>query len=711
MGKVKYEPPKGMPFDYKTAVYADKCMAINEVIKRELTEPLPPVRLGDIKLTSLKTIIKSLKHADEDLEPIKKAYLDHIDAVKAFILAHDNYYLNGTKTYEQAYADQEPNQMPVWDTAGEYKHLEPYFEPYELRHEYTDGEIENQRQTYERFKDTLSFAAPPAKKGEYATIKGVRIKDLDGLREAIKKTIRPKTTYALREPDYNGDAYRDGLDPVYVEISKLNQEVGIKPSGGIWARQQINAKTKERQIAYMYGGAYTEPSKDPNIITTDLRMSDRVAYVVLLWALVKAKENADRKASQDRRLRSNLKDGHDGLPRPATTTLGELFESATINSDRLMKIYDNYRTPEALQEAGGYKVRATQQLLPLFKASNDYKTLQEMIQANIPTLEKVLITVLREAIATGGINTEPRWSKIGALARPMFEEQIAKRGKLETKNKLAYIDNLHLLEALQFYKYEKPSKRNEGGGIYRKFKFIEIIRLDVNKKKIPTHIEWRLTPEFTEIAPELIFVNVDNFLKLQSPHAQMLATYVNDSFVMSEKRTNETIAGLPIAINAKTLADKAGLSKSNITDRYTILTDSLNQIKEGGIIEKWATDDGSKVIRSKNNKLPKITIYPSKNVSESYISPKLNASLKQSRRQETAQRQAELKKLLSLYRKDFGVKKDTTAYKEALAEDLKTTVGKIDLMLLKPTKVQQPDEIDDDMLESIRELLSGYEQE
>ena len=65
--------------------------------------------------------------------------------------------------------------------------------------------------------------------------------------------------------------------------------------------------------------------------------------------------------------------------------------------------------------------------------------------------------------------------------------------------------------------------------------------------------------------------------------------------------------------------------------------------------------------------------------------------------------------MLNCYRKDLKQNKWATEYKQALAEDLDTTTGKIDLMLLKPTKTQKPDEISDEMLAKIRELLSDYE--
>ena len=144
--------------------------------------------------------------------------------------------------------------------------------------------------------------------------------------------------------------------------------------------------------------------------------------------------------------------------------------------------------------------------------------------------------------------------------------------------------------------------------------------------------------------------------------------------------------------------------------RYRLLTENLNEIRDRGIIAKWATEDGDTVIKSQNNRLPKVVIFPSENVSNSYVSKRLNAGVKQQERLEQAKRQDELRTLLNCYRKDLKQNKWATEYKEALADDLGVTTGKIDLMLLKPTSTQKPDEIDDNMLAKIRDLQGYYDE-
>lgn len=613
-----------------------------------------------------------LKHPDEILK-----YFDKIKDAEMLVSHHNNLPPQNTDEFKKLTAFVKEGKRTITHTVTK--------SDVELWQKNQDHLKELQSHNKD-VKNHLGYGLPKPELGkvETQTFEGWVIDDAKGLLEAIK-SYTLNTGYRIVN-DY--DVYANSVfGGELLNMYDLAEACGIEPQSD-------------------YVEATINTDGDAKHLLTD----HRVMLSYLTRALAEQLKAYLKKTDNKRRARANLKDDHDGLPRPATTTLGELFESATINNERLMKIYDDARTPQELLRKGGYKVTATQDLLPIFKASNDYKTLQDMIRANIPQLEKVLITLLREAQQKGGLNDTERWSKVADLAKPMYETQIAKRGKLDTKYKQAYVDNLHFLDALQFYNYEKPSKRNKGGGIYTKFKFIEISKLDVNKKGYVTDIKWRLSPDFVRLVPYLIFVNTDYFLQLQSPQAQMLATYINDSFVKSGKRTDDTIAGLPITISAKTLADKAGLSDSNPTVRYRLLTENLNEIRDRGIIAKWATEDGDTVIKSQNNRLPKVVIFPSENVSNSYVSKRLNAGVKQQERLEQAKRQDELRTLLNCYRKDLKQNKWATEYKEALADDLGVTTGKIDLMLLKPTSTQKPDEIDDNMLAKIRDLQGYYDE-
>jgi hypothetical protein len=549
------------------------------------------------------------------------------------------------------------------------------------------------KEFYERYKNdylsvTVSHVIPKADTKEFRSLASYFTTEGGSNRvwilkdEAKRKELLKELEALPTGKAYGFNTNEQDITPAMQGVYDLAEQIGIEPQGSVF-------------VTVNYGDG----------VKRELRASHYNIRKLLTVTLARIKEQADSTAKS--RARSNIKDGHDALPRPVTTTLGELFESSRFDTERLIRIYDDdIRTPEKLHEVGGYKLHATQQLLPLFKASNDYKTLQDLLKANIPQLEKVLITVLREAEKTGGLKDGDRWTKIATLAEPMYKEQIAKRGKLDKVYREAYTNNLRMLDALQFYRYEKPSK--SGGGIYSKFKFIELKKIETNKAGNVVAVKWALHPEFIKIAHTLIYVNADKFLEIKSPNAQMLATYINDTFVMSDAQANRTIKGEPISRQARLLADKAGLSKSNVTERYRYLTDNLNELEALGII-KWQAGNGGKQVKATDKSSQKVIIWPSKNTSGSHITRALNASNKQAEQAEQKARQDELKKLVSIYRNDLKAASDATDYKEYLANDLGIAEQEIDLMLFKGTKTSKPQPITDSILKRIRGLVSDYE--
>lgn len=605
------------------------------------------------KPSKVKAALQAITVSD-DLAEIKAKLLANPDAVKAFYERYKDDYLSETISHI----------LPKQGTK-EFKQLAGHTEA--------------------NSDDTLVMLKANESRERITGLLGSgKVKELE---QALSTDKHRKLLLAELEALPTGRAYglntnEQDLTPAMQGVYELAEQIGIEPSGNVI-------------VTVNYGDG----------VKRELRASHYNIRKLLAVTLARIKEQADSTAKS--RARSNIKDGHDALPRPVTTTLSELFESSTFDTERLIRIYDDdIRTPEKLHEVGGYKLHATQQLLPLFKASNDYKTLQDLLKANIPQLEKVLITVLREAEKTGGLKDGDRWTKITALAEPMYKEQIAKRGKLDKVYREAYTNNLRMLDALKFFKYEKPSK--SGGGIYTKFKFIEIKKLETNKAGNVVAVKWALHPEFIKIAHTLIYVNADKFLEIKSPNAQMLATYINDTFVMSDAQANRTIKGEPISRQASLLANKAGLSKSNITERYRYLTDSLNELEALGII-KWQAGNGGKQVKATDKSSQKVIIWPSKNTSGSHITRALNASNKQAEQAELTARQAELKKLVNIYRNDLKAAKDSTEYKKYLASDLGVEEQEIDLMLLKGTKTSKPQPITDSILKRIRGLVSDYD--
>lgn len=442
-----------------------------------------------------------------------------------------------------------------------------------------------------------------------------------------------------------------------------------------------------------------------------ISMEVRIANGLITLALSRLAKAQDGLGSAiHARARVNVYDGYRAMPKTTTNALTATYEVANSDPERAEKgIYKGYRTPEAVRVNGGLPMIFNQQLSIFYNSS---RTDPEILKMNLPILAKTADIFVNEVVRTGGYTNTPRWSKIADLARPMYAEQIKARGKLDTKYKIAFINNVRALAGTSFRIYDSSSKRNKGGGVYRYVPIIQLLKEDVNKKGIVTHIEWRLTDEYLEYAPKIIHVIVPGLMELQNPQAVMLAMYINNQMAKSERQTEKTVLGEPLTLTAEDLAQHAGIGTGNITHRRKVLTNMLNEITASCSIDKWTTENGDQLIQVRRGKLSsKIWLYPSKYVSSGYVTKRLNTANKQSYRAEQANRQMELKKLDANYRNDFKNSKDATEYRDYLAEDLGITIQELNLMLLKPTKTTgaKPADINDDMLAKIRELAKGFE--
>ena len=643
-----------MPHDYRDSLYADKCLAINKIIKRELTETLPSVRLGDIKLTGIKTILKGLKIADADtdeLAPIKKALLENIDTVKAWLTDHGNYLLSSTNTYELPTSDTTPNQPPVWDKEGKYKHLAKYFEPSEIQQQITDADVERSIDFYERHKDELGDSiAPPPTKGETITIKGVRIKDFEGLKEAIKQTVRPYQVNAIKEPDYNGDLKRDGLDPVYLEVKKLNQEIGVEPSGGLWARLETNTESKAKRISFTYGAEFTEPSDDPFIETTDLRMSDRYTYMVLLWTLVKLKNKAEQQQESGHRTIVNIKDAekHAVILQPHTLGLTDMIDGAFENRD-LNNLYgnfrrDGYKNNDDIRQKGQWlaHIDPKQGELPLDFGEKDKKTL-------VKFMTQVKALVLDTAIALWLYRQEhperkpDEYIKLIDLARYIErynDKKLREKNELRPENKSQLLLGLQLAQLVGVdYRVGKDKKGNfEWRRVYLIDRITEYKTYGNTDSVIAVKVNF--TKEYLESGGLNIGVILDGVQRLKTSEHKALGAYILERFAQYQAKT---IQGLPLTATADTLIKKAGIIDNNTTNKLKTLQEALDQLAEFGIIAKWSTKNSKQKISGYDKESQSILLYPTDNIVNGYTTKTQTQAEKNAIKLEQRNRQHKLK--------------------------------------------------------------------
>lgn len=385
----------------------------------------------------------------------------------------------------------------------------------------------------------------------------------------------------------------------------------------------------------------------------------------------------------------NVLAGHDIAPRTAMMTLAELFATAILDAPRLDQFFVHFRTPEALREARGFKasMESPRQLSLIFNASNDYKTTQELIRLNTPILMQVLVCLLSQATDKGKIpiTTEQRNDKLSKLAKPMYAEQIAKRGKLDTDKKLAYYDNLRFLEAIKFKYYVAPNKY--GGNHYKEFRIINITHSDTNKKGHAVAIDWQFTPEFVELAPHLIWQIADGYVVLKSEYAIMLASQIDGESVKSEKATTDTVFNGVRTYNARKLLAWTGRDAKNTTDLYKGVEGDLKELQDNGIIDKFTVDTPDGKLRSMGRgKAPNVTIYYPQSKRDGYITKQMRAQQQQLEIKTQNAWRADLNKLDTKYRHEL--KADD--WRKYLAEDLKLPINELQSMLTTPPKGKAP---------------------
>ena len=689
----------------RTTLYGNIAGAISDVIKTELTEPQAPIRLNDIKIKGLKATIKELQIPDSEIEPIQKALANHATEVKEFIESHGNYYLNHIKSY------QEPNQEPikgrglVWTNKKDYEGLLKYFELAQKTHTFTEDDIAKQKENYEKLKpkykpeDDLANGIAPRpfklnKVGESYTISGYQITDYDGLVKDIKATVPPINIYNIKDPTAPDELMH--LDPVLLEVAKLTKEIGIKQSGMIWARELVSRSTGNRRI--IAGADYTEPSDDPDVITTDIRYSDRKAYSVILFAIIKIKEKAD-KALQDRRTVVNIKNAekHDVLMQPHTMSLTDMIDGA-FEGREVKKLFNDwskngYRrqgfgSPDEIKKAGGWlaHIDTVQSELPIEFTESDQKTLVKFM-----TQTKALVidvaTALGRYLRDNPDHDPNDYISLTALAKYIgrFNDSKLKKGELRPAYRQQIRNGLSMAQLISAdYVVGKDKKGNKE---WRKVYLLERITdyKTYGNTDIVTGVKVDFTKEYKESVGFNLGVILDGVLLLNTPEHKALGAYILERFAQHQEAT---VRGEPQKITADTLIKKAGITDNNKTNKLYTLQKALDSFVENGLIAKWACKNGAKNIRGYDKESQTILFYPTKNLIESYA-PK-------------SQTQAE-RKAIKLEQKNRlnALKKWFKAYtsRDTASKDLGITTPELNEMLTGK-KI-----ISDDIIDKINEVL------
>lgn len=684
----------------RTALYGNIEGAITDIIKAELTEPQKPIRLSEIKIKGLKQAIKSIKIADADTTDIQKALVDNIDKVKAFIENHGNYFLTQTKTYQKPQQEPIKDKGIVWANEADYKGLLKYFEKTTKTHTFTEDEIAEQKAKYDLLKpkdkseDNLADYTTPRpfksnKVGDTYTFTVYQITDYEGLINDIKATVPQLNSYGIKDPSETEDLGE--LNPVYLEVSKLAQEVGIKPSGMIWARRLVDRNTNAMRV--IYRAEYTEPSKDPNTITTDVRFSDRLVYVILLWTMVRIKD-ANEKALKDKREIVNIKNAkkHDVLMQPHAIGLTDMIDGA-FEGREFKNLYETYRkegygSNEQIKKEGGWLVHLSgqQSELPFDFGEGDQKTLIKFM-TNTKALVIDVTTALGRYLRDNPDHDPNDYISLTALAKYIgrYNDSKLKKGELRPQYRQQILNGLTMAQLISADYVVGKDKR--GNKEWRKVYLLDRITdyKTYGNTNIVTGVKVDFTKEYKESVGLNLGVILDGVLLLNTPEHKALGAYILERFAQRQEATTK---GEPQKMTADTLIKKAGITDSHKTNKLITLQKALDAFVENGLIEKWVCKNGTKAIRGCDKDSQTILVYPTKNLIESYA-PK-------------SQTQAEYKAIKLEQRNRLSVLKawfKGYTSRETASQHLGISVAELN-ELLAGSKI-----ISDDVLEKINEEL------
>ena len=613
----------------RTTLYGRIEDGITDVIKLELTEPQTPTRLSDIKLTGLKGKLGKLTITDAtvDTEPIIKALVANTDKIKAFIESHSNFYLRHTKTYQTPKVEAKKGKV-VWVNEGDFKEVKQFFKPDTRTHTYTKDDVIKQQ---DRYNEALAKNDPnaemykPSKVGEGWTVNGFRITDYEGLVKAIKDTIQPVNRHGIYDPNNEDDGFKN-LDPILLEFCKLAKEVGVEPTGDIVYRELRNIKTGARQV--IYGASYTEPSTDPDIITTDIRESDRLVYIYVLYAIVGVKEQADQ-ALRDKREVVNIKDAknHDVIMQPHTMSLTDMIDGA-FEGREAKRLFNDWKTngykrsaygsPDEIKKAGGWlaHIDTVQSELPLEFDETDRKTLVKFM-----TQTKALVidvtTALGRFLRDNPDHDPNDYISLTQLAKYIgrFNDSKLKKGELRPAYRQQILNGLQMAQLISAdYVVGKDKKGNKE---WRKVYLIDRITdyKTYGNTDIITGVKVDFTKEYKESVGLNLGVILDGVLLLTTPEHKALGAYILERFAQHQEAT---VKGEPQKITADTLIKKGGIIDNNKTNKLRTLQKALDAFVENGLIAKWACKNGAKNITGYDRDSQTILFYPTDNLKNSY---------------------------------------------------------------------------------------------
>ncbi len=565
----------------------------------------------------LSTTIKSTyvtTDSDVNLESIQRAVLKNKTTLADFIAGRGNGYLVVSDTHE----------IPATDT--------PIFQ--EMASCFTKENrkvtITNRNNHEKQVIETVGFRLTENKRAK--------------LLEIIKRLPKSQS--------FNINLGNSDTPSYMRDLRKLASDCGIIPSGPTIMEFPEVVDGQEQMVPFT-----TSHTIFKNIVDFSLTLAFQ------RWS----------SGQKERREITNIRnsDQHGFINRPANMSLLEAFSSATSRDSNLQTLLTSYRTPEAQAQANGLRLTASSQaLLPIFDASNDYETLQQILTNQIPMFIDTVLML--QAYLRDHPGEELVDLKELAKYLPRYERDIATKGSFRPQYRLALFHSLQLLKIFEIPYYDSDTK--DGGKVYKFFRFINLDEVVTDKRGNVKKVKASFTPEYLATFSRQVGVILDGIPELDIPQLKMLGVYISDCFVTSASRMKKTTQGEPVVKTASDLAKAAGLTDNvHKSRRYETLADYLDKLQENGkIIRSWHLDGGGTKFNEwgTGNGQLRVHLYPSRNISDAYITSAQN-------RAEKTANGIEQKNRLNLLKKKARGYTDL----EILAKDIGVTSPELNLLL------------------------------
>lgn len=587
----------------KDKVYTNKFSIITDVIDFELTTPLEPIRLTDIKLTSFKKAFNSLRLENHLNEEIGETLFKNTTKVKSFITKQKDFYLNVTSNYVKPQIKAKGNEL-LWVNEDIFKDLD------------IDKYIERKSHV---LNDEKSIS-----------IQGYAIKDYEKLVEAIKVRIPQNRAYGIYSDKSKNILERVGLDEVLVAFSELAKELNIEPSGNIIFREITNNENGNIAL-YHRDSEYVTPENDPNIKEADLskltirdiRASDSVVYSYVLLVLIRIIELNEQETEKSRGI-VNIKNAneHDVIKIPTMRGLTDMIDGAFEGREfkRLFREYrkDGYGSNKEIISDGGWLVHINPQQteIDLNFDETDQKTLVKFM-TNVKAIVIDVTTALDRYFRDHPDRDPNEYIKLTDIARYIdrFNDSKLKRGELRQGNRQQILNGLQLAQLISAdYVVGKDKKGNRE---WRKVYLLDRITDYKTYSNTDTVVGVKVdfTKEYKESGAFNLGVILDGVLSLNTAEYKALGAYILERFAQFQE---QTVKGKPQKITAETLIKKAGIVDSNITNKLKTLQKALDVFVEKGLIAKWECKNGAKNITNYDKESQTIYFYPTDNLINSY---------------------------------------------------------------------------------------------